>query len=131
MPIQIVRNVIGIFVSVIPDAPSQQLETMLRLNLGAQLIAAHQNRSGQPPLSLPPAAGSKTTAPHQARLVSSEPGPRVPKPAALVAVKIQCACGQRYAFDVEPVNGRLPAPVHCPKCGVDGTAAANQIIAQT
>jgi len=25
-------------------------------------------------------------------------------------LKIQCSCGSRYKFDVEPVNGRVPAP---------------------
>lgn len=47
-----------------------------------------------------------------------------------VPIEIQCNCGQRYAFDTEPVNGRLAAPVACPSCGADGTAAANSIIAQ-
>lgn len=49
----------------------------------------------------------------------------------MIPIKIQCGCGQKYAFDVEPVNGRMPAPVACPICGADGTAAANQVIAQT
>ena len=49
----------------------------------------------------------------------------------MIPIKVQCACGQRYAFDVEPVNGRMPAPVACPVCGADGTADANEIIAQT
>ncbi|HEV2329848.1 MAG TPA: hypothetical protein VGY56_13780, partial [Verrucomicrobiae bacterium] len=48
----------------------------------------------------------------------------------MVLVKIQCVCGQKYAFDVEPVNGRMPAAVGCPSCGADGTAAANDFIAQ-
>ena len=48
----------------------------------------------------------------------------------MIAVKVQCGCGQRYAFDVEPVNGGMPSPIACPVCGADGTAAANQIIAQ-
>jgi hypothetical protein len=48
----------------------------------------------------------------------------------IVPIEIQCGCGQRYAFDTEPVNGRLGAPVACPSCGADGTAAANSIIAQ-
>jgi hypothetical protein len=47
-----------------------------------------------------------------------------------IPVKIQCACGQRYAFDVEPIAGRMPAPVSCPVCGADGTASANTILAQ-
>lgn len=49
----------------------------------------------------------------------------------MITVKVQCACGQKFAFDVEPVNGRMPQPVKCPVCGADGTAAANEIIART
>jgi hypothetical protein len=49
----------------------------------------------------------------------------------MIPIKIQCGCGQRYAFDVEPVNGRMSSAVACPVCGVDGTAAANEMIAQT
>ncbi|HTV40474.1 MAG TPA: hypothetical protein VMF08_07865 [Candidatus Sulfotelmatobacter sp.] len=48
----------------------------------------------------------------------------------MVPVKIECECGQNYAFDVEPVNGRMPSAVSCPSCGADGTAAANDCIAQ-
>ena len=47
----------------------------------------------------------------------------------MLAIKINCACGQPLSFDVEPVNGRMPAPVRCPGCGADGTAAANQFLA--
>ena len=46
-------------------------------------------------------------------------------------IKVQCECGQRYAFEVEPVNGRMPHPVACPVCGADGTSAANALIAHT
>ena len=49
----------------------------------------------------------------------------------MIPVKIQCGCGQRYAFDAEPVNGQMAAAVACPVCGVDGTSVANEIIAQT
>jgi hypothetical protein len=48
-----------------------------------------------------------------------------------IPIKIECVCGQHYAFDVEPVNGRLPWPVACPTCGADGTEAANEAIAQS
>jgi hypothetical protein len=48
----------------------------------------------------------------------------------MVAVKIECGCGQHYAFDVEPVNGQMAAAVACPTCGADGTAMANEIIAR-
>ncbi len=43
-------------------------------------------------------------------------------------VKIQCPCETRFAFDVEPVNGRMPVRVNCPGCGVDRTDLANEAI---
>src|SRR5271154_2454272 len=48
----------------------------------------------------------------------------------MIPIKIECGCGQRYAFDVEPVNGRMPSVVACPTCGVDGTHAANEILSR-
>ena len=48
----------------------------------------------------------------------------------MMPIKIECECGQRYAFDVEPVGGKMPSPVACPVCGADGTAAANETIAR-
>src|SRR5262245_41400361 len=40
-------------------------------------------------------------------------------------VKVVCSCGQKYVFEVQPANGRMPSPVACPTCGADGTALAN------
>lgn len=48
----------------------------------------------------------------------------------MMPVKIECECGQNYAFDVEPVDGRMPAAVSCPSCGADGTLAANDYISR-
>jgi hypothetical protein len=48
----------------------------------------------------------------------------------MIPVKIECGCGQHYAFEVEPVNGHMPTAVKCPACGIDGTAAANAFITQ-
>ena len=45
-------------------------------------------------------------------------------------VKVQCSCGTRYKFDVEPINDHMPGPVSCPTCGADGTAASDAIIQQ-
>src|SRR5215475_4324810 len=45
-------------------------------------------------------------------------------------LKVQCGCGTKYAFDVEPVNGRMPTPVACPSCGTDGTYTANEMLAK-
>jgi hypothetical protein len=46
----------------------------------------------------------------------------------MVPVKIECECGQNYAFDVEPANGKMPTAINCPACGADGTMAANDYI---
>jgi uncharacterized protein YxjI len=45
-------------------------------------------------------------------------------------IKIQCGCGTKFKFDVEPVNGRMPVAAICPSCGANGTMDANQYIAQ-
>lgn len=45
-------------------------------------------------------------------------------------IKIECQCGTRFSFDVEPVNGRMPVGIGCPSCQMDATSAANAIIAQ-
>ena len=45
-------------------------------------------------------------------------------------LKLICQCGQKYKFDVQPVNGRMPFTVNCPICNRDGTAAANDMLAR-
>src|SRR4051812_40424749 len=45
-------------------------------------------------------------------------------------IKIQCSCETKFSFDVEPIDGRMPVSIYCPKCGADGTESANQVIAQ-
>jgi hypothetical protein len=45
-------------------------------------------------------------------------------------LKVVCQCGQKFKFDVEPVNGRMPFTVTCPLCNADGTATANGMIAE-
>src|SRR5689334_8796028 len=45
-------------------------------------------------------------------------------------IKVQCQCGTKFKFDVEPVHGRMPMPVNCPECASDRTADANQFITQ-
>jgi hypothetical protein len=49
----------------------------------------------------------------------------------MMELKVQCDCGQKYKFDVEPVNGRMPFTVTCPICGADGTTKANAILRDT
>jgi hypothetical protein len=45
-------------------------------------------------------------------------------------VKVQCPCGTRFEFEVEPVNGRMPVAINCPVCNADATELANAIIRQ-
>src|SRR6267143_992961 len=46
-------------------------------------------------------------------------------------IRILCPCGMKFKFDVEPVNGRMPAPVTCPACGADATDQANTFLRST
>ena len=46
-------------------------------------------------------------------------------------IKILCNCGRKYQFEVEPVNGRVPAALSCPNCGASWTEFTNAHIAQT
>src|SRR5258708_9092069 len=55
---------------------------------------------------------------------------RIENGATMIPIKILCACGQKYAFDVEPVGGRMGDAVQCPVGGADGAEAANELIAQ-
>jgi hypothetical protein len=48
----------------------------------------------------------------------------------MIPVKIICACGQKYAFDVEPVGVKMLVPVFCPSCAREGTRDAEQFIAK-
>jgi hypothetical protein len=45
-------------------------------------------------------------------------------------LKVVCHCGQKYKFDVEPVNRQMPFTVNCPVCGLDGTPLANNLLMQ-
>jgi hypothetical protein len=45
-------------------------------------------------------------------------------------IKVQCPCGTRFEFEVEPVHERMPVPINCPACGADATNLANDVIRQ-
>lgn len=45
-------------------------------------------------------------------------------------IKVVCQCGQKYKFDAESVQGRMPFTVQCPVCKADGTESANAFLAQ-
>jgi hypothetical protein len=46
-------------------------------------------------------------------------------------LKLVCDCGQKFKFEVEPVNGELPLSINCPSCGTDATVKANAALTQT
>ena len=48
----------------------------------------------------------------------------------MLEIKIVCNCGAKYKFEVEPINGCMPAPVQCPVCQTDGTAEGNRLIGE-
>lgn len=45
-------------------------------------------------------------------------------------LKVVCQCGQKFKFDVEPVNGQMPFTVNCPVCNLDGTSTANAMLTE-
>lgn len=45
-------------------------------------------------------------------------------------IKILCSCGNKYKFDLEPVNGRAPNNLSCPQCKASWTDYANAFIAR-
>ena len=48
----------------------------------------------------------------------------------MTELKVVCDCGQKYKFDVEPVNNQMPFTIACPICKADGTTKANQLLQQ-
>ena len=48
----------------------------------------------------------------------------------MITIKIQCLCGQKYAFEVDPADALLAEAVQCPVCGADGTKVARGQIAR-
>jgi hypothetical protein len=48
----------------------------------------------------------------------------------MIELKVHCDCGQKYKFDVEPVNNQMPFTVACPICRQDGTPKANVLLQQ-
>jgi len=47
----------------------------------------------------------------------------------MIEVKVICPCGTKFKFDTDPVDGRMAAPVICPRCNENQTELANQDIA--
>jgi len=45
-------------------------------------------------------------------------------------MKIQCACGAKYAFDVQPEMLNKPVTFVCPGCGLDSSAFVNSLVRQ-
>src|SRR6266496_3379679 len=45
-------------------------------------------------------------------------------------MKLQCACGAKYAFEVRPEMLSKPVQFVCPSCGLDSSAFVNQLVQQ-
>jgi hypothetical protein len=43
-------------------------------------------------------------------------------------MKIQCACGAKYAFDITPEMAQNPVRFVCPTCGLDSSEYVNQLL---
>src|SRR5438034_11636445 len=45
-------------------------------------------------------------------------------------MKLQCACGAKYAFEVQPEMLSKPVQFVCPSCGLDSSGFVNQLVQQ-
>lgn len=63
-------------------------------------------------------------------ILKTVPEPSTRHALAIMELKVICNCGQKYKFDVEPVQGRMPFSVQCPVCGMDGTPTANSNLSE-
>src|SRR6266487_2772085 len=45
-------------------------------------------------------------------------------------MKLQCACGAKYAFEAQPEMLSKPVQFVCPSCGLDSSAFVNQLVQQ-
>jgi hypothetical protein len=45
-------------------------------------------------------------------------------------MKIQCACGAKFAFDITPEMARNPVRFVCPTCGLDSSDRVNHLVRQ-
>jgi len=43
-------------------------------------------------------------------------------------MKFQCPCGAKYAFDVTPEMAQRPVSFTCPSCGLNSSAAVNELV---
>lgn len=49
----------------------------------------------------------------------------------MITIKVQCPCGQKYAFEINPADALIDHSVRCPVCALDGTAAARELMAES
>lgn len=78
-----------------------------------------------------PTCGAPATPPCNALvdfLAGKEPPPIGTGSRPLKEIKVVCACGARYKFDLELAEKEMPGAVTCPGCQADLTALANEEI---
>ena len=121
-PATIAPTLLPVISQAIKEALVQELSAQRRELLTAQQSAATE-------LSQLARRLEAVQTPLLERLVAPRPVALLPaKFSREIPVKIFCSCGQKFAFEVQPVEGRMPFPIACPACGQDGTHQANQLI---
>jgi tetratricopeptide (TPR) repeat protein len=121
-PATIVPTLLPVISQAIKEALVQELSAQRRELLTAQQEAATE-------LSQLARRLEAVQTPLLERLVAPRPAALPPaKFSREIPVSIFCPCGQKFAFEVQPVEGRMPFSVACPACGQDGTNQANQVI---
>jgi tetratricopeptide (TPR) repeat protein len=116
-------NLLPLISLAVKEALVQELSTQRRELLASQQAAAAELAGLARRLEL-------IQAPLLERLGGTRPPVTSDNLQREIPVKIYCACGQKYAFEIQPVAGRMPFAVACPACGQDGTHQANQFLAR-
>ena len=123
-PATLVPNLLPVISQAIKEALMNELATQRR-----ELLAAQQSAAAE--LAGLARRLEAVQTPLLERLGGTRPaivaGTRFPRE---IPVKIFCVCGQKYSFEVQPADGRMPFSLACPACGQDGTHQANQVIAR-
>ncbi|MSU28569.1 MAG: hypothetical protein EXS27_11745 [Pedosphaera sp.] len=108
------------------------IETIIACQCGNRFKFGMDLVNGRAPDGLTcPSCGAPTTAACNALLdffSGKEPAPPSAESRPVKEVKVTCACGARYKFDLELAEREMSSAVTCPGCQADLTPLANEEI---
>ena len=109
------------------------IDTKIACQCGTRFKFGFELAGGRAPIGLACPSCSAPVTPACDALVDYLSGKEPPAPGgdatrAVKEIKVTCACGARYKFDLELAEKDLPAATVCPQCQADLTAPANELL---